>query len=129
MATQQKAGAEKPAKSSSKSVSTKKSKASGSSVPSFTTEQELWAYREMLHIRRFEEKAAKYPECKMFAERLPAFGFYFWHVDGVVLDNVKIEATCPEERPAIVLEDALNMTVDGKALDLDDLPPGVQLIP
>ena len=59
MATQQKAGSDKPAKSSSKSVPTKKAKATGSSVPSFTTEQEVQAYREMLHIRRFEEKAGQ----------------------------------------------------------------------
>ncbi|MFH1738137.1 MAG: glycoside hydrolase family 28 protein, partial [bacterium] len=43
--------------------------------------------------RRFDEKAAKYPECKMFADRLPAYGFFFWHVKDVVLDNVKMEVT------------------------------------
>ena len=59
MATQQNAGSDKPAKSTSKSAQTKKSKPAGSAVPPFTAEQELEAYREMLHIRRFEEKAGQ----------------------------------------------------------------------
>ncbi len=81
-------------------------------------------------VRTFEEKAGKYPECKMFAERLPAYGFYFWHVDGVVLDNVKMETETPDKRPAIALEDANHVTLDGNDLDRsENLPAGVYRMP
>ena len=82
-------------------------------------------------IRRFEEKetAGRYPECKMFARKLPAYGFYFWHVKNLKLENIKLTTVMPDERPAIALENASNVLIDGKAVTsgAQDLPQGVVL--
>jgi polygalacturonase len=77
-------------------------------------------------LRSFDEKARAYPECKMFAKRLPAYGFYFWHVRGLAIIDMALTTTAADARPAVGLEDASNVSMDGKALaDGGDLPPGV----
>ena len=79
--------------------------------------------------RSFDEKPGNYPECTMFARRLPAFGLYCWHVEGLKLENVELTTKKPDERAAIVLEDVSNVLIDGKAVrSLRDLPPGVHLV-
>ena len=84
--------------------------------------------------RRFEEKPGAYPECTMFAKgseqkRLPAYGLYFWHVEGLKLEGVKLTTRKPDERAAIGLEDVSNVLIDDKAASsLRDLPPGVHLV-
>jgi polygalacturonase len=57
------------------------------------------------------EVAASYPEARMFG-RLPAWGFYCRHVRGLKLDNVRLAAAAPDERPAIHCEDAKELRVD-----------------
>jgi len=80
-------------------------------------------------IRRFDEKPSEYPECKMFADRLPAYGLYFWHVDGLTLENVKLTTAKPDERAAIVMEDVRTVSIDGKALvSPQEMPQGIVLI-
>ena len=80
-------------------------------------------------IRRFDEKAKEYPECRMFADRLPAYGFYFWHVEGLRIDNVKLTTQKPDERAAIVMEDVSNVVINGKAVfNNQDLPQGIHFI-
>jgi len=81
-------------------------------------------------IRQFDEKAEDYPECSMFmVERLPAYGFYFWHVDGIKIENVKLTPEKPDERFAYVLEDTSNILIDGKTVTSPrDLPEGFHLI-
>ncbi len=75
-------------------------------------------------IRRFDERAERYPDCKMFARHLPAYGLYFWHVTGLKLENVELSTKKPDERAAIVLEDVENIRINGKAFDpSQDMPP------
>lgn len=80
-------------------------------------------------VRQFDEKETGYPDATMFAKRLPAYGLFCWHVKGLVLENVKLTTEQPDGRPAIVLEDALDVVIDGKAVrGAEDLPEGVQLV-
>jgi len=65
-------------------------------------------------VRQFDEKAAQYPECKMFAERLPAYGFYFWHVDGLILKNVELTTGKSDQRNAILFEEVTDILLNGK---------------
>ena len=72
--------------------------------------------------RQFDERASKYPNPNMFrgkrrggTDRLPAFGLFFWHVEDLSLENVKLITRKPDARAAIVLEDASNVLIDGKA--------------
>lgn len=83
------------------------------------------------HIqRRFDEKSSNYPECTMFSDFLPAYGFFFWHVKGITLEDVRLIAEEPEERPAIVFEDASNVRIDGETLDKSKaVPEGVLVVP
>ena len=64
--------------------------------------------------RQFDEKAAAYPECTMFGERLPAYGFYFWHVDGLILKNVELTTEEVDQRNAILFEEVTNILLNGK---------------
>ncbi len=80
-------------------------------------------------VRTFDEKRAEYPECKMFAPRLPAYGLYFWHVRNLTLNNLVLTAETPDARPAVEIEDGQNVIYDGQPLGREgDLPDGVLLI-
>ncbi len=62
--------------------------------------------------RTIPEEAEKYPEYGMFG-RLPAYGFYCWHVDGLKLANIQLQLTGPDKRHAVVFDDVRNATLDG----------------
>ncbi len=84
-------------------------------------------------IRRFDEKEKAYPEFNMFTKRkpkrLPAYGFYFWHVKGLNIENVKIKTKYPDQRDACVLEDVSDIVIDNKAVrKAQDLPKGYRLV-
>ncbi len=80
-------------------------------------------------VRTFDEKRAEYPECKMFAPRLPAYGLYFWHVRNLTLNNLVLTAETPDARPAVAIQDGQNVIYDGQPLGREgDLPDGVLLI-
>ena len=64
--------------------------------------------------RQFDEKAGEYPECTMFTERLPAYGIYFWHVEGLVLKNVELTTEEVDQRNAILFEEVTNILLNGK---------------
>jgi parallel beta-helix repeat protein len=66
-------------------------------------------------IRDFPEMPSQYPECTMFTERLPAFGFYFWHVDGLKLNNVELVTEEVDHRNAIIFEEVSDIFIDGKS--------------
>ena len=51
-----------------------------------------------------------------YPSRLPAFGLYFWHAGNVKLENVSLTTRAADQREAIVLEDANNVTVDNRLL-------------
>jgi parallel beta-helix repeat protein len=65
-------------------------------------------------IRQFGEKPSEYPECTMFAERLPAYGFYFWHINGLILKNVELIAEKADQRNAILFEEVTDILLNGK---------------
>jgi polygalacturonase len=66
--------------------------------------------------REIPQKAANYPESTMFGT-LPAYGFYCRHVKGLKFTDVRLQTTSPDLRPAMVCEDASDMSIDG--LDCD----------
>ena len=55
------------------------------------------------------EKEGAYPEYSMFGKVMPAYGLYLRHVRGVRLKSVRIIASKPDPRPAMVLLDAENV--------------------
>jgi len=80
-------------------------------------------------IRKFDEKAGEYPECRMFAPRLPAFGLYCWHVEGLTLRDLELTTESPDARPAVVVEDGRDVTVDGKPVaDAAHAPEGLLMV-
>jgi parallel beta-helix repeat protein len=64
--------------------------------------------------RQFDEKPDQYPECTMFAERLPAYGFYFWHVNGLILKNVELITEKTDPRNSILFEEVSDILLNGK---------------
>ncbi|MCX7818913.1 MAG: glycosyl hydrolase family 28 protein [Kiritimatiellae bacterium] len=69
-------------------------------------------------------RAADYPEALMWGE-LPAWAFYLRHVDGLRFENVRIHALCADGRPPLVLDDAVNVTLDGLRWDGQPVEPRV----
>jgi len=62
------------------------------------------------------EKSADYPEYSMFG-KLPAYGLYCRHVNGLKIFNVQLQLEKPDQRHAVVLED-----VEDALLDCLDAP-------
>jgi hypothetical protein len=62
--------------------------------------------------RAVPEEADKYPEYAMFG-RLPAYGLYCRHVNGLKLTNVQLQLANDDKRHAVVLEDVKDATIDG----------------
>jgi len=78
-----------------------------------------WVHREI------PEVADKYPEARMMG-RLPSYGFYVRHADRVRLRNIECITDQPDERPAIVCDDAYDVIISG--LDLSAPVNGAPLI-
>jgi polygalacturonase len=68
-----------------------------------------------LAARRPDDLADAYPEPSMFGPT-PAYGLWARHVDGLRLDNVRIETLTPDQRPPILLQSARGARLAG--LDL-----------
>lgn len=49
--------------------------------------------------------------------RLPAYGLFFWHVKNVSLENISLSTLTPDERPAVIFEDAVGAVIDGQGAD------------
>ena len=62
--------------------------------------------------RRPDDMAQAYPEPSMFGPS-PAHGLWARHVDGLILDNVRIETLRPDPRPPILLQSARRVMLDG----------------
>ncbi len=62
--------------------------------------------------RAIPEETEKYPEYAMFG-KLPAYGIYGRHVDGLKLTNIQLQLAGPDRRHAVVLDDVKNVIVDG----------------
>jgi polygalacturonase len=53
-----------------------------------------------------------YPVNRMFRTKLPAYGFYVRHVDGISFRNVEVVALNPDNRSAIVFDDVRQVVAD-----------------
>lgn len=62
------------------------------------------------------ENIAKYPEGTMFGV-LPAFGLYARHAQGLSLSNVHLRWDKEDLRPAIIIDDVKDLTIDGFRTD------------
>jgi hypothetical protein len=62
--------------------------------------------------REIPEVPHDYPEARMFG-RLPAYGFFCRHVNGLKFDNVHVEARKPDMRPLLLCDDVKNLSVSG----------------
>jgi len=84
--------------------------------------KEEWASYEV------PEVAKSYPEARMFG-RLPSYGFYARHVNGLRMRNVSIGAAARETRPAIVCDDVKNLDIeDLRTARVSSSQPVVKLI-
>ena len=61
---------------------------------------------------RVPELESNYPESTMFGV-LPAYGFYCRHVDGLTFRDVDLGYDKPDQRPALVCGDVLDLKLDG----------------
>ncbi|MHC4441538.1 MAG: glycoside hydrolase family 28 protein [Planctomycetota bacterium] len=77
--------------------------------------------------REIPEKADAYPECTMFG-KLPAYGFYIRHAEGITLHNIRLSWTEHDQRPALFCEDVGNLSIDGlRAKSAKDAAPVILL--
>ena len=56
------------------------------------------------------QKIKSYPEAQMFG-RLPAYGLYCRHVDGIRVNNLTVSFLTPDPRPMLVCDDVANLVV------------------
>jgi hypothetical protein len=62
--------------------------------------------------RTVPEHPEKYPEYAMF-DKLPAYGLYCRHVNGLKLTNVQLQCAADDKRHAVLLEDVKDAGIDG----------------
>jgi polygalacturonase len=65
------------------------------------------------------EKDAGYPTAAMFGDILPASGFYVRHVKNIVFENVRLKTGSHEVRPAFVLDDVQQATIEDAEIRSD----------
>jgi polygalacturonase len=68
--------------------------------------KEEWVSREIPEVPK------AYPEARMFG-RLPSFGFYCRHVDGLRMRDIAISAPRGEARPTLVCDDVQGLELSG----------------
>jgi polygalacturonase len=66
------------------------------------------------------ENPGAYPENRMYGQVYPASGWYFRHVQGLTLSNIKLSVSQADFRPAIALDDVQ----DSKFIDANIEAPG-----
>src|SRR5579883_2026411 len=76
---------------------------------------EIWegGKREWV-TREIPELPADYPEARMFG-RLPAYGLYCRHVNGIRLESLSVESRKPYMRPLLLCDDVKNLSVSNLA--------------
>jgi hypothetical protein len=78
--------------------------------------------------RKIPEDPKGYPQVREFG-RLPAYGFYCRHVNGLRMRGVELRAVATEARPALVCDDVKNLDVDGfRPSAVASAQPAVRLI-
>lgn len=60
--------------------------------------------------KKMPELADSYPEGNMWGN-LPAYGFYLRHAENIYLSDIHLTFNAPEQRPAILAEDIIGLTV------------------
>ena len=85
-----------------------------------------FAYAPLHRIGDIPEKEGDYPEFSMFGE-LPSWGFYVRHVDGLTMNNVKVKIKKPDYRPAFVLDDVRNASLQSIQVVGDNKPESIFL--
>lgn len=83
------------------------------------------AYLPLTRLDGVPEAESAYPEFSMFGE-LPAWGFYIRHVTGLTMKNIRIGIDHPDYRPAFVLDDVGDATIDPVRIQGDQKP--IQLV-
>ena len=73
------------------------------------------AYVPLWRLDAVPEAVEEYPEFSMFGE-LPSWGFYVRHVKGITFRNVKLQLAADDYRPAFVLDDVEDVTLEGLQL-------------
>jgi len=63
-------------------------------------------------LDKVPEMPKAYPEFSQHME-LPAWGFFVRHVDGLIMNNIKLTALKKDYRTAIVLDDVSNHKISG----------------
>ena len=95
---------------------------SGIRIASEEAGKEEWVNREI------PEVPEKYPEARMFG-RLPSFGFYCRHVNGLRLRDLTLSGTESEKRPAITCDDVKDLDIRGlRTTKVASAQPVVKLI-
>ena len=72
-------------------------------------------------LKDVPEKESAYPEFSMFGE-LPSWGFYIRHMDGLTMKNIKLSIDAPDYRPAIIMDDVRNVSIDSLQIEGDAKP-------
>jgi hypothetical protein len=67
------------------------------------------------HMDDVPEEKESYPRGKMFG-RLPAYGFFVRHVDGIRFDNIFLDVLKDEDRPALMATEVQHMFVVGSRM-------------
>ncbi|MCB9244966.1 MAG: glycoside hydrolase family 28 protein [Flavobacteriales bacterium] len=72
------------------------------------------------------EKISEYPEFSMFGE-LPAWGLYVRHADGLTLQKIRFKLRKPDYRPAVAMDDAINVDLKDVKFPGDSKPEPIFL--
>jgi polygalacturonase len=76
-----------------------------------------------------KENEKDYPENRMFGDNLPAYGFYLRHVKNISLQQIQLNVTGEEHRPAFHVEDAENISITNcKIKTPSNNQPAIKLI-
>ncbi len=70
-------------------------------------------------LKDVPEQEAEYPEFSMFGE-LPAWAFYVRHVKGLIMKNIRVNATAKDYRPACVFDDVIGLKINKMTIKEDD---------
>jgi hypothetical protein len=67
-----------------------------------------------------QEKIDNYPEIDRYGKKLPAYGLYARHVEGLNVVGLTIKLDSPDLRPAVVCDDAANVALDKCSFPAND---------
>lgn len=60
-----------------------------------------------------KENYKSYPECRMYGHKIPAYGLYARHIEGLRVNGFRISTPAEEQRPCIVLDDVSGEDLSG----------------